>query len=124
MKLWHGQAYKDDRLFILDLHQASKGSETVWAVTTRRNINGFPPFRVDDFMSKAEAIAFIQRIEPETPRISLNGASPEQLLPYPEYLMLLKREGLPSAMEIYEINKSTPRKLIIHDVSREQLEAE
>ena len=124
MKLWQGQAYKDDRLFILDLHQASKGKETVWAVATRRNIDGFPPFRVDDFTSKEEAVDFIERTEPQTPRISLDGASPKQALPYPEYLMLLKREGLPSAMDIYEINKSTSRKLIIHDVGREQLEAE
>jgi len=121
MKLWQGHVYKDDRLFILDLQKARKGQRTVWAVTTRRNIEGFPPFRVDDFASKDEAVAFIERIEPETPRISLGGRSPDRPLVYAKYLATLKSEGLPSAMEIYELNKTRHRDLIIDEISEDEL---
>ena len=64
MHLWQGKIYKDDRLFILDITEAKKDAKNVWAVVTRRNCEGFPPFRVDDFMSEEEAIKFIRRVEP------------------------------------------------------------
>ena len=116
MKLWRGVLYKDDRLFILDLHLARKGKETVWAVTTRRNVEGFPPFRVGDFPTMEAAVAFIQQIEPETPRISLGGKSPAEPLPYTEYLAVLQEEGVPSAMQIYEMNKLNRGELIIEEI--------
>jgi hypothetical protein len=77
----------------------------VWAVTTRRNEKGFPPFRVDDFPTKESAVTFIERIEPETPRISLGGKPPSKPLPYPDYLAALHTEGIPSSLQIYEMNK-------------------
>ena len=121
MEFWQGKLYKDDRLFILDLQQAQKGHRVVWAVTTRRNIDGFPPFRVDDFPTKEEAIEFIHRIEPETPRISLGGRSPEKPLPYTDYLATLRHAGVPSAMEIYELNKASRGRLIIEGVSEHDI---
>jgi hypothetical protein len=93
MKLWQGQLYNDDRLFILDLQLAQKKKQPVWAVTTRRNLDGFPPFRVDDFPTKEAAIAFIQKIEPTTPRISLGGNSPQHPLAYGDYIVALRKEG-------------------------------
>lgn len=121
MNLWQGQLYKDDRLFILDLQLAQKNKQLVWAVTTRRNIDGFPPFRVDDFPTKEEALAFIQKIEPETPRISLGGKSPQHPLEYASYISILCKEGVPSAIQIYEMNKSTRGELIIDELSKDEL---
>lgn len=121
MNLWQGQLYKDDRLFILDLQFAQKNKQPVWAVTTRRNVDGFPPFRVDDFPTKEAAITFIQKIEPETPLISLGGKSPQHPLAYVDYLATLRKEGVPSAMQIYEMNKTTRGELIIDELSKDEL---
>ena len=77
MHLWEGIVYKDDRLFILDLTPAKKDGKSVWAAVTRRNCEGFPTFRIDDFKTKEEAIIYIRKIEPTTLLISLGGKSPE-----------------------------------------------
>lgn len=117
MELYQGQLYKDDRLFILDLQLSTKNNENVWAVITRRNVEGFPPFRVDDFPTKEVAISFIEKIEPETPRISLSGKAPMPPLPYEEYITSLRKEGVPSAIQIYEMNKGNRGELIIDELS-------
>lgn len=121
MNLWQGQLYKDDRLFILDLEFAQKNKQPVWAVTTRRNVDGFPPFRVEDFPTKEAAITFILKIEPETPLISLGGMSPQHPLAYTDYLITLRKDGVPSAMQIYEMNKTTRGELIIDELSKDEL---
>ena len=86
MRQWEGQMYFDDRLFILDLQPATKAGQAVWAVTTRRNVRGFPPRRVDDFERKEDAVAYLKHVEPSTPRISLDGRSPSPELAYGEHL--------------------------------------
>lgn len=121
MNLWQGQLYKDDRLFILDLQFAQKSKQPVWAVITRRNVDGFPPFRVEDFPTKEAAITFIHTIEPETPLISLGGKSPQHPLAYTDYLTTLRRVGVPSAIQIYEMNKKTRGELIIDELSNDVL---
>ncbi len=121
MVLWQGTMYRDDRVFILDLQLASKGDRQVWAVTTRRNIDGFPPFRVDDFETKEKAVEFIQRIEPTTPRIRLGGKPPENPVPYDEYVLQLHEEGIPSAMEIHDLNSSGRGELILSVVTEAEL---
>ncbi len=47
-----------------------------WAVITRRNVPGFPPFRVDHFSTKEEAFEFYKTLVVETPLVSLYGQSP------------------------------------------------
>ena len=121
MKLYKGKLYNDDRLFILDLSPAVKGNRSVWAVITRRNCEGFPPFRADEFETKKEAINFIVQIEPTTPLISLAGKSPDISLPYLAYCETLRRQGIPSAMEIYQINKTTERKIILEELDNEMM---
>ena len=91
MKLYQGRVYHDDRLFILDLTSAKRGNLPVWTVVTRRNCEGFLPFRVDEFNTKDEAIKFIEEVEPTTPLISLDGKSPSTPLPYIEYCKKLKQ---------------------------------
>ncbi len=122
MRLFEGRVYHDDRLFILDLSPAKKGTVHVWAVTTRRNCERFPPFRVDDFPTEEAAIAFIKCIEPETPRISLGGRGPRPTPSYEEHCAWLRAEGVPSALESRELNKNTQREIIISEVSPEELE--
>ena len=121
MILWQGAMYRDDRVFILDLQLATKGVRKVWAVTTRRNVDGFPPFRVDDFETKEKAIEFIQRIEPTTPRISYGGKSPETPVSYDQFVLQLHEEGIPSAMEIHDMNSSGRGELILSEITEDDL---
>lgn len=114
--IYEGRVYNDDRLFILDLALTEKDCRTVWVVVTRRNHEGFPPFRVDKFGSKEEAFKYIKKIEPTTPLISLGGKPPEKPLSYEDYCVWLKGKGIPSAMEIYEQNKNVKREIIIEDL--------
>jgi len=117
MHLWEGIVYKDDRLFILDLTPAKKDGKSVWAAVTRRNCEGFPTFRIDDFKTKEEAIIYIRKIEPTTLLISLGGKSPEIPPTYEKYCEKLKEIGVLSAMEIYELNKNVKREIIIEEVN-------
>jgi hypothetical protein len=121
MVFWQGTMYRDDRVFILDLQLASKGDRQVWAVTTRRNIDGFPPFRVDDFETREKAVEFIQRIEPTTPRISFGGRPPNNPVSYDEYVLQLHEEGIPSAMDIHDLNSGGRGELIISEVTEAEL---
>lgn len=114
--LWDGTIYNDDRLFILDLQTAKKNNVIVWAVVTRWNHKGFPPYKVNDFKTQLEAIQFIKKIEPQTPRISLEGHAPEIPLSYIENLEHMKRNGEPSAFAIYESNKHQERMLILDEI--------
>jgi hypothetical protein len=120
---YEGRFYNDDRLFILDLSQATKGKERIWVVVTRRKYKGFPPYRVDEFNTKEDAIAFIKRIEPTTPLISFEGKSPRKPLEYAEYCAELKRLGIPSSLEIYEMNIENRRELIVEQISGEEYES-
>ena len=121
MYLYEGRVYNDDRLFILDLILTEKDCCTFWAVVTRRNHEGFPPFKVDKFNSKEEALTFIRKIEPTTPLISLGGKSPEKPLSYVDYCNKLKEKNVPSAIEIYEQNKDVKREIIVEDLKDEDI---
>ena len=121
MKNWEGRAYLDDRLFIIDLQRATKGDKTVWAVTALRNVKGLPPVRVDDFSEKEEAVAYLMKVEPSTPCISLRGESPQPKPTYDEYLLWCKSEEISSAMDMYRLKQGVRRrKLIIEEVSPEE----
>lgn len=115
MHLYEGKIYNDDRLFILDIALTEKNCRTFWVIATRRNHEGFPPIRVDEFRSKAEAIEYIKKIEPTTPLISLGGKSPENPLAYEDYCKKLKEKNIPSAIEIYEHNKDVKREISIEE---------
>jgi len=116
MTLWQGQIYLDDRLFILDLQQATKNGQRVWAITTRYNVQGFPPRRVDDFDTKEDAILYLKKVEPSTPLISLSGKSPFPEPSYEEYLNWCKSEGIPSSLEILRINQQNRGELLIEEM--------
>jgi hypothetical protein len=117
MHEFEGRTYYDDRLFILDLCPATKGDQDVWAVITRRNCEGLPPRRADDFPTEAEAMAFIERIEPTTPRISLGGRSPNPTPSYQVHCERLKRERVPCAIEFRELSRNRQRQLTIEEAA-------
>lgn len=122
MYLWGGIVYKDDRLFILDLTPAKKDGKSAWAIVTRKNHDGFPPVRTDEFESKEQAVEYIRKIEPITPLISLSGKQPVSLLSYEEYCAKLREKGLPAALDIYELNKQKKREIIIESVREEDIQ--
>ena len=122
MKIWQGDIYLDDRLFVLDLQSATKSGRPVWAVTTRRNVEGFPPRRVDEFNSREAAIIYLKQVEPSTPRISLEGKSPSPEPTYEEYLAWCKSEGIPDSLQIHKMQAGKPRgALIIQEVTPEEI---
>jgi len=119
LHLFEGIVYKDDRLFILDLTLSEKDCRTFWVVVTRRNHEGFPPFRYDTFKTREEATRFIKEVEPTAPLISLGGKGPKVPMSYEDYCHELKKKGLPSALDIYEINKDTKREIIIEELGED-----
>jgi hypothetical protein len=118
MPFYQGRTYLDDRLFILDLTQAKKNGRTIWAVITRRNCEGFPPFRSDECETKEEAVAFIDKIEPQTQRFSLGEKSPVPTPSYIDYCRWLRSHGLPSSIQFSEMNKRNPDQVVIADVKQ------
>jgi hypothetical protein len=121
MHFYQGRKYFDDRLFILDITVAQKDGCTTWAVVTRRNCEGIPPYRVDDFDTQEDAIAFIKEIEPKTPRFSLGENSPNPPQSYETYCQWLRAEGIPSSLESYAMNQNPRPETIIHEITDEEL---
>lgn len=97
-----GRHYLDDRMFLLHLarctveapkdsmvattvHHQSPPPTAVWCVVTYRNTSGYPPFRVDHFNTRQEAQAYLENVEPDTPRISLNGRAPRPRPSFAEF---------------------------------------
>lgn len=90
-ELFHhdGKRYLDDRMYVLEVVRGIVSRQVTpdpmgpeeggprWIVTTRRNVPGLPPTRTDDFDTRREAIAYMEEVEPTTPRVSLEGRSPE-----------------------------------------------
>jgi len=72
--------YLDDRMFVLELRRAGKSSDkSEWLLVTRRNVRGYPPKRVDDFEDYETARAYMEKVEPETPRLSLDERPPDPI---------------------------------------------
>lgn len=87
---FNGQSYLDDRVFVLEVCPVEvtswKGTpEAKWSVITRRNVEGYPPFRCDDFDTMEHAMAYAESVEPSTPRTSLGGRSPNPAPSRAEY---------------------------------------
>lgn len=110
---FQGQEYFDDRLFVLylcagqvEIEDGEEGAvwtsiyhenppdDHIWCVATYRNCARYPLYRVDSFYKKEDAIAYIKQTEPETPLISLGGRSPQDPLPYDQYLEWKKVNNL------------------------------
>lgn len=110
---FQGQDYFDDRLFVLYLCEGTVEIEPgddgvvwtkiyhekapedhIWCVVTYRNCDRYSLYCVDSFHKKEDAMAYLRKIEPGTPLISLNGISPSNPLSYEEYLTWKSRNKL------------------------------
>lgn len=108
-----GQNYYDDRLFVLylcpgkveiedgdggavwtSIYYENPPENHIWCVVTYRNYDRYPLYRVDSFYKKEDAEAYIRKIEPETPLISLGGKSPLNPLSYEDYILWKKERNL------------------------------
>jgi len=93
--------YLDDRMFILEIGRIESIDSTIgdhdnktWAVVTRRNVFSHPVFRCDSFETKNEAVSYLKKVAPETPRVSLGGAHPSPIPSWDEFQNWLESIGL------------------------------
>ena len=114
--VWEGEAYRDDRLFYLDLIQVDKGDGKPWVVITRKNTDTSAPIRVDSFKTKKGAVDYIRAVEPKTPRVSLKGESPKPAPSYGEYLAWLEENDWPSALQLFSESRDLKRDILIDNV--------
>ena len=105
----NGERYHDDRMFILYVCRCTVEidgdvvSTTIyheeapinhkWCVVTYKNVTRYPPTRVDYFDSENEAVAYVKKVEPGVPLISLGGRSPHPPLPYEQFVKWKEENG-------------------------------
>ena len=109
---FQGQNYFDDRIFVLHLckgtveiepnadgavwtkiYHEQPPTDFIWCVATYRNCSRYPLFTINHFLKREDAVAYIKKIESETPLISLNGNSPQHPTSYEEYLSWKKKNN-------------------------------
>ena len=99
---FNGEIYNDDRMFVLYIckctvcikdetietiiHHETAPDDHKWCLVTYKNVPRYMPTRVDHFDSENEAIAYMKKVEPEVPLVSLGGKSPNTPLPYDEFV--------------------------------------
>ena len=96
-----GEIYHDDRMYILYVTKCTVNiiddvkATTIyhyvapenhkWCVVTYRNVTRYPPTRADCFDTENEAIAYMQKVEPQVPLISLGGKPPRVPISYSQF---------------------------------------
>ena len=97
------EIYNDDRMFVLyvckctfknghgdtvatTIYHASAPAEHTWCIVTYRNTARYPAVRVDHFESLDHARAYVERVEPMVPLISLGGIPPSIPLSFEKYV--------------------------------------
>ena len=100
---FQGEVYNDDRMFVLHvcrctvtarddgtmvttIHHEVDPSDSRWCLVTYRNTASYPATRVDHFDSLEDARAYLERVEPTVPRVSLAGRPPVAPLPYDQFV--------------------------------------
>lgn len=128
---FQGQFYFDDRLYVLYLCKVTAEIKSDgfistaiyheealdnyrWCIVTYRNCSRYPVFSTKLFDSKDEANAYIRKIEPETPLISLNGKSPSNSASYEEYLCWKKNNNFKEYdyRTMYTLDGNNPKEII------------
>lgn len=88
-------AFRDDRQFVLEIWEPPPENPAQgWTVVTRRNVPGYPPFRVDKFPTEPEAAEYYKKVVVLTPRVSLDLKSPEPPPTIEQYKAWLVAENL------------------------------
>ena len=109
--LFEDQLYNDDRMFVLHIarcratvdddgiatttiYHGAPPPDCKWCLVTYRNTERYPAVRVDNFESLEEAQAYLQRVEPTVPLVSLGGSGPKTPLSYEEFVAWKKRNRM------------------------------
>jgi len=103
---FNGEQYNDDRMFVLfvakcttsendelistTIHYESAPSNHKWCVATFKNVKRYMAYRVDVFDTEKEAVEYLEKVEPQTPLISLGGDSPINSMSFEEYIIWKK----------------------------------
>lgn len=83
--------YFDDRVYIYDISFGLYGSllsverKETWSVIARRNVHRYPPVSIWEFSTYDEAIEYLRKIAPTTPRVSLGKQPPDPVPSWEEY---------------------------------------
>ncbi len=128
----NGEQYRDDRMFVLYLSKCTRTEvgggmfETtiyhdeapanhIWCLVTYRNTRQYPIHRVNHFGSLREARAYMERVEPQTPLVSLGGRSPASPLPYEQFVEWKSRNRMQefNPSEVYSPGLSNAREIVI-----------
>lgn len=104
-----GDVFRDDRMFVLyvckcsvrisddlkvtTIYHERAPEDHIWGVVTYRNVARYEPTRVDCFETEKEAIAFLQRLEPKIPLVSLGGQAPSDPLSFEQVQFWKVRNG-------------------------------
>jgi hypothetical protein len=93
--------FNDDRNFVFEMSAVStrnlstkEPERNEWAIITRRNVPGYPPYRTDSFSTRSEAVNYYKKIVVETPRVSLGNQSPNPPPSLEDYTAWLVAENL------------------------------
>lgn len=97
--------FLDDRMYLLEVARLTPISAGLfpdphtspgkWSVITRRNCPGYPPTRTDDFDAYEDAVEYLKKVAPETPRVSLGKRSPNPVPSWDEFQDWLEASNLP-----------------------------
>ncbi|TAL32086.1 MAG: hypothetical protein EPN98_14845 [Phenylobacterium sp.] len=110
------EPYRDDRMYVLRLtsdfekHDDHSFVATIKAdheidfskptlLITYENTSQLPSVRVDEFTSRWDALAYVKKIEPTCPRVSLGGRPAHPTPTWSQHLAWLHAKGLKSAAE-------------------------
>ncbi len=67
----------------------------LWRFTKRRNCPSYPPTRTDDFDAYEDAVEYLKKVAPETPRVSLGKRCPNPPPSWDEFQDWLEASNLP-----------------------------
>ncbi len=127
---FNGEIYNDERMFVLyvckctvdinddvistTIYHEEAPENYKWCVVTYRNVTRYMSTRVDHFDSESDAIAYMKKVEPDVPLISLGGKSPHDPLPYDQFVIWKERNKFKEYdyKKMYLPGGSNPREVI------------
>lgn len=83
--------YFDDRVYLYEISRGLSGSvleverKETWYVVSRRNVHRYPLVGIAEFGTYAEALEFLRKVAPATPRVSLGHRPPDPVPSWEEY---------------------------------------
>jgi len=97
--------FLDDRVFLYQLVGASPARKQAdspgtqpankrWLVIIRQNCRGYPAMACHEFETEEAAVAYIKKMAPATPRVSLGEMRPDPVPTWEEFQQWLIDEGL------------------------------